>query len=116
VQTLNWDDDDDDFEGLSMEDLQAIESVERSQPSDRKRPTPSPIDDLEDDALMELERIEHQAKRQFLEPPKVVVPPRPAVAVRVPPIQKQPKTTTTLPEVQKQNLNFLKNAMKIQKY
>lgn len=91
----------DDFE-LSAEDLQAIERVEKtqlSQPSARKRQTPSPAEfDLEDDALMELERIEHQqqqskaAKRPLLSAPsasmaKVTKPP---IIARVPPVQQQP--------------------------
>jgi len=92
----------DDFE-LSAEDLQTIERVERtqpSQPSARKRQTPSPVDfNLEDDAFMELERIEQQqskaAKRPHLtvpSAPEAKMSKPPAIA-RIPPVKQPVKIT-----------------------
>lgn len=97
----DWDDDMDDFE-LSAEDLQAIEKVEKagsSQPETRKRQTPSPVDfDLEDDALMELERIEHQQQSKAAKRPLLAAPSapeakisKPPVIARIPPVQQPVK-------------------------
>jgi hypothetical protein len=104
----------DDFE-LSAEDLQAIEKVEKArprQPSARKRQTPSPIDfDLEDDALMELERIEHQqqskaAKRPLLAAPSAPVAKitKPPAIARVPPVQQPVKIAPQQSKVNNDNI------------
>lgn len=103
----------DDFE-LSAEDLQTIERAEKtqpSQPSARKRQTPSPVDfDLEDDDFMELERIEQQQSKAPKRPhltvpsaPEAKMTKPPALA-RIPPVKQPAKIA--LQQLKVENYQF----------